>query len=111
MVVLVVCGRARLAVVLLLVVRISGQALDTGKGHISFTCEFWSNSNWKYLIHVKHLKRLRGDKKPLPISWKLLENLRKSNSKTSAGRVGRPPGAAADSTKMLFDVHGVSHRE
>ena len=29
MVVLVVCGRARLAVVLLLVVRISGQALDT----------------------------------------------------------------------------------
>ena len=33
------------------------------------------------------------------------------NSKTSAGRVGRPPGAAADSTEMLFDVHGVSHRE
>ena len=55
---------------------------------------------------MKLLKRLRGDKKP-PGNHQSLE----ANSKTSAGRVGRPPGAAADSTEMLFDVHGVSHRE
>ena len=60
MVVLVVCGRARLAVVLLLVVRISGQALDTCS---SFTCEFLSNSKRQYgaNYNVKLHKRLRGD--------------------------------------------------
>ena len=104
MVVLVVCGRARLAVVLLLVVRISGRALDTEEFRSVSRVSF-GQTQW-LMTHVKLLKRLRGDKKP-PGNHQSLE----ANSKTSAGRVGRPPGAAADSTEMLFDVHGVSHRE
>jgi hypothetical protein len=95
MVVLVVCGRARLAVVLLLVVRISGQALEPGE---SFTCEFCQTRK-ESPNYVK-----------LPSACAEIQT-ETANSKTSAGRVGRPPGAAADSTEMLFDIHGVSHRE
>ena len=59
MVVLVVCGRARLAVVLLLVVRISGQALEHQQGFCS-RVSFGQTRTGKN-THVKHLKRLRGD--------------------------------------------------
>ena len=111
MAVLVVCGRARLAVVLLLVVASPGKRLTLTCIQVSRVTfgQTQTGKNSKSsldTLNVKLLKRLRGDKKP-PGNHQSLE----ANSKTSAGRVGRPPGAAADSTEMLFDVHGVSHRE